>query len=174
MSSVKSLVGPRRRLVGAALFLSVGVLAFVSGVGATLATQWVTAPASTAAPRVDPRVVKNFRVAIATSSTPTADGRVTWTATWTLCWDPIAGAIGYDVQPLTSESASQRLRKVTSTCYAVDVAAGEDLPADVSGKRDTQIAVQRAQVGYRVRADFGGNVVSAWSEAIDAGATGRP
>jgi hypothetical protein len=34
-----------------------------------------------------------------------------------------------------------------------------------------QIAAQRAQLSYRVRADLGSNVVTGWSPAIDAGAS---
>lgn len=161
-----------RRSRRAAILFVIGLASFAIGLGATFAYRAITAPAATPAPRIDQRTVSNLRVATSTAATPVASGRVAWIATWTLCWDPLPGAIGYDVQPLTSENASSRLKRVQAPCFSVELAAGEDSPPDVQEKRDVQIAVQRSQLSYRVRADFGGNVVSAWSPAIDAGATG--
>ena len=165
-------LGRRRTIVRGALSFGIGFGAFIAGLGATSAYRAVTAPAATPAPRIDQRTVANLRVATSTAATPVASGSVVWIATWTLCWDPIPGAVGYEVQPMTAESASARLKRVETPCFSVDIAAGEDRPSDLQSKRDVQIAMQRSQLSYRVRADFGGNVVSAWSPAIDAGATG--
>ncbi len=166
-----ALAGRRRRAVGVALLLGAGAVAFISGAGATGVARWATSKAEPPAPRVDIRTVTNLRVALSTVTTPVPSGLVSWTTTWTLCWDPLPGAIAYDIQAMTSESASARLRRSVSPCFMVDVAAGEDLETEVAAKRDTQVAMQRAQIAYRVRADLGSNVVSTWSPAIDAGAT---
>jgi hypothetical protein len=164
--------GRYRHIRRSALWLGVGITAFTAGAGAVATYRSLTSTTSTPPPLVDSRTVENLHVAVSTVATPAASGRVSWAATWTLCWDPMPGAIGYDVQAMTSESASPRLKRVEAPCFSVELAAGEDLPADLPGKRDVQLSMQRSQLAYRVRADFGRNVVGSWSQAIDAGAPG--
>jgi len=164
--------GRERQIRRTALWLGIGLGAFSAGAGMGVFFRAATAPSAQRPPLVDSRTVENMRVAVSTVATPTAAGRLSWAATWTLCWDPVPGAIGYDIQAMTSESVSPRLKHVESACFSVELAAGEDLPADLPGKRDVQLSMQRSQLAYRVRADFGRNVVGSWSPAIDAGAPG--
>ncbi len=164
--------GRFRRVRRTALLFVLGFGAFAAGAGATVAYRTATAPGPTPAPLVDSRSLSNFRVAIATTATPTTGERVTWSSTWTLCWDPFPGATAYEVQAMTSESASSRIKRVETPCFSVELAAGDDHIREVPEKRDVQLAVQRSQLAYRVRATLAGNVVTAWSPAFDAGATG--
>jgi hypothetical protein len=166
------LKGRLRHLRLTAIFFVMGTVAFGAGVGATNVYRIVTERSPTPAPSVDSRIATNLRVAISTSATPVSGERVAWTSMWTLCWDPLPGAVGYEIQAVTWETVSTRIRRVEAPCFSVELAAGEDVSSEVEEKRDTQLAVHRSQLAYRVRADFGGNVVGAWSRAIDAGSTG--
>lgn len=161
-----------QRFRWAAFLFVLGIVSFAGGAGVVGVYRIVASTPATPTPTVDARVVENFRVALATLATPVAGERVAWSSSWSLCWDPLPGALGYEVQAMTSESASARLKRVEAPCFTVELAAGEDRAADVPEKRAVQLAVQRSQLAYRVRAIFGQNVVGTWSPAIDAGAPG--
>lgn len=166
-------VGGRfRHLRRAAFLFAVGLGAFAAGAGATGAYRFTVAPVPSPIPVTDGRPVTNLRVGISTTATPVAGGRVAWASTWTLCWDGVPGAFGYEVQAMTSESVSPQLKRVDTPCFSVELAAGENQPADIPHERGVQLSTQRSQLAYRVRAVFGQNVVGAWSPAIDAGALG--
>ena len=170
--TVSTSEGRYLRIRRTAFLLVIGLAAFAGGAGAVGAYRAAMAPRPTPAPLVDSRSVENFRVAITTTATPTSGERVTWSSTWTLCWDPFPGAVAYEVQAMTSESASTRIKRVDGPCFSVELAAGDDLAQEVIEKRDVQLAVQRSHLAYRVRATLGGDIVTTWSPAIDAGPAG--
>ncbi len=101
----------------------------------------------------------------------TPGGDVAWRTWWGLCWDPYPGATSYELQAVTGEGASPRLRSQLDECLRVEAAAGEAPPDSVAARRATSLAVQEGQLAYRVRAVLDGGRRSEWSAPQ---AVGRP
>lgn len=99
------------------------------------------------------------------------DGRVAWQAWWVLCWDDYAGASSYEVQTVTGEGVSPRLRRQTEVCIRTEAAAGEDPPESVDARRATLLALQEGQLAYQVRAVLDGGRRSEWSAPQAVGST---
>ena len=93
-------------------------------------------------------------------------GRIRWSTYWRLCWADYPGAGGYDLQALTSEGASDRLRHQTDRCFSLQVAAGENLKTQGQLNRDLQLAMRSSQLAYRVRAVLADGQSSEWSKPL--------
>jgi hypothetical protein len=89
--------------------------------------------------------------------------QIAWFTYWRLCWDPYPGAQGYEIQALTSEGASPRLRTLHERCFRLTVAAGRNDESRGFSGRDVLLGLQAGQLAYRVRARRDGNRVSPWS-----------
>lgn len=98
------------------------------------------------------------------------NARIAWSTYWKLCWSPYPGATEYELQSLTGEGASPKLRRQRDTCLRVQAAAGENDKAQGLLNRDVQLSLQRGQLAYRVRAILSGNRVSEWSRSVAVGA----
>jgi hypothetical protein len=96
-------------------------------------------------------------------------GRVAWSTGWKLCWAEHPHAQAYELQVLTAEGRSPRLRRQRARCYEVEVAAGENRRSRVLVNRELQLALTRAQLAYRVRAVLADGSTTRWSETIEAG-----
>lgn len=103
------------------------------------------------------------------SSRDLPDHRIAWQTWWELCWSDYPGARAYEIQSLTGEGASSKLRRQTDRCFRLEVAAGENDRAAGLLNRDVQLALESGQIAYRVRAVLDGNRVSEWSAAVAAG-----
>lgn len=97
-------------------------------------------------------------------------GRMAWSTTWSLCWQPVAGAAHYEVRLLTAEGASRTPRRVADTCYRVEAAAGENPRADGMPRRALMLAMQSAQSSVGVRAVFADGRVTDWTAGQPVGA----
>ena len=163
-------IGRRRRFVGAASLLVAGLAAMVAGGGATLGLAYYRRVADQATAAVITDVaVTGFTTSVKTTSEPLSSGLMKWRADWSLCWDPSPNAIGYDLQVLTAEGISPRLRRQLKPCLDVEVAAGEAPPERVEREQRIQMSIQRSQLSYRVRAALPDNRVGEWSREISAG-----
>jgi hypothetical protein len=100
--------------------------------------------------------------------TQTLDGRRRWSTYWRLCWTPYPNASGYELQTVTSEGRSPRLKVQTDRCYRLQVAAGF---GEGARGRDLQLQVQSSQLAFRVRAITSDGRRSAWSDTAPAGRT---
>lgn len=97
------------------------------------------------------------------------NGRIVWESTWRLCWDEYPGAAAYELQALTGEGASPRLRRLSGRCFALQAAAGENRASQGLFNRDLQLALQQGQLAYRVRAILSDGRTSEWSAAWAVG-----
>ena len=93
-------------------------------------------------------------------------GRIRWSTYWHLCWAEYEGARGYDLQALTAEGASDKLRRQSEHCFHLEVAAGENLKTQRLLNRDLQLAMQSSQLAYRVRAVLADGHPSEWSKPL--------
>ncbi|MGH9224758.1 MAG: hypothetical protein ACRD2W_13505 [Acidimicrobiales bacterium] len=88
-----------------------------------------------------------------------------------MCWAAYPGARSYELQVVTAEGVSPKVRPEDGHCVRIEAAAGED-PADlVPGRRSLLLALQEGQLAYRVRAVLDGTRRSPWSDVL---AVGRP
>lgn len=100
---------------------------------------------------------------------PLDGGRLRWSTYWRLTWTPYAEAKEYEVQTVTSEGRSPKLRTLAIPEYRLQVAAGENPAAMGLQGRNVQLEMQGAQLAFRVRAILADGRRSAWSEAAAAG-----
>ncbi|WP_144289843.1 hypothetical protein [Ideonella sp. A 288] len=99
-------------------------------------------------------------------------GRIAWQTFWTLCWQPVAGAVRYEARLTTSEGAPRRPTPVDRGCHRVEVAAGENAVAAGLYRRDLMLAMQSAQSSVRVRAVFADGRTTAWTAEQPVGVVG--
>jgi hypothetical protein len=99
--------------------------------------------------------------------------RITWSTSWVLRWEPYPGAIAYELQALTGEGVSPKLRRQGEHCFRLEVAANENERWQGLLHRDLQLVLRVGQLAYRVRAVLDANSVSAWSPMIAVGAVSR-
>ncbi len=97
------------------------------------------------------------------------DGRIAWSTYWKLCWEPYAGAVAYEMQTLTGEGTSRKLRRQHDTCLRIEAAAGENAKEKGLVNRDLLLALQSGQLAYRIRAVLDGDRVSEWSSVMMVG-----
>lgn len=97
--------------------------------------------------------------------------RIAWSTFWKLCWEEYPGATGYELELLTSEGVSPKLRRQSARCFRIEVAAGENKRKEGMIHRDIQLALQKGQLACRVRAVFDAGRVSEWSSPVAVGET---
>jgi hypothetical protein len=93
-------------------------------------------------------------------------GEISWSTYWRLCWANYEEASEYELQALTSEGPSHKLRRQSERCFRLEVAAGENPKSEGLLKRDLQLAMRASELSYRVRAVFADGTVSAWSQPL--------
>jgi hypothetical protein len=95
--------------------------------------------------------------------------RIAWSTYWKLCWDVSPQATAYELQTVTGEGSSPKLRRQSERCFRIQAAAGENEKSQGLVNRAMLLALQEGQLAYRVRAVFGNGQVSAWSLAMAVG-----
>lgn len=124
---------------------------------------------STAAPQVAPRTVSGLLTTLEDEVRDLPDGQIAWSTYWKLCWDEYPGAQGYELQTMTGEGRSPKLRRQSGRCFRLQSAAGENQKSAGLVNRDLQLKLQEGQLGYRVRAVLADNRVSEWSVSMPVG-----
>lgn len=124
---------------------------------------------STAAPQVATRTVSGLVTTLEDEVRDLPDGQIAWSTYWKLCWDEYPGAQGYELQTMTGEGRSPKLRRQSGRCFRLQSAAGENQKAAGLLNRDLQLKLQEGQLGYRVRAVLADNRVSEWSVSMPVG-----
>lgn len=100
-------------------------------------------------------------------------GRIAWSTYWKLCWAEYPGAKGYELQTLTSEGISAKLRRQSERCFRIEAAANENEKSQGLLNREVLLALQSGQLAYRVRAVLEEGRASEWSPPMAVGkATG--
>ena len=97
--------------------------------------------------------------------------KIKWSTSWRLCWADYKGVSEYQLQALTSEGASDKLRRQSERCFRVEVAAGENPKTQGLLNRDLQVAMRSSELAYRVRAVLGDGQFSEWSKPLSVGET---
>lgn len=100
---------------------------------------------------------------------PLDGGRLRWSTYWRLSWARYPGASAYEVQTVTSEGQSPKLRTLNAPYYRLQVAAGENAAAMGLQGREVQLQMQSSQLAFRVRAILPDGRRSGWSDAAAAG-----
>ena len=98
-------------------------------------------------------------------------GKIGWLTRWELCWDEYPKAESYELQVVTSEGTSPKLRRQSDRCFRLEVARGENPKSQGFAGRDVTLAMQSGQLAYRVRAVLAGARTSEWSRLIEAGSS---
>ena len=93
-------------------------------------------------------------------------GQIAWSTYWKFCWQPYPGARSYELQLITPEGASPKLKSRHEPCYRIQVATGTNPREQGLLRRDEQIGWQTGQLAYRVRAVLGDNQYSEWSPVV--------
>ncbi|MBA3713274.1 MAG: hypothetical protein H0W76_12630 [Pyrinomonadaceae bacterium] len=98
--------------------------------------------------------------------------QVSWATYWKLCWDGYPGAVGYQLQAVTSEGTSPRVQPhQEGRCFRLEVAKNTNRRELGLHKRDVMLALASGQLAYRVRAVLAGGRTSEWSPAAGVGET---
>ena len=113
--------------------------------------------------------VQNLTATLEDEVQDLAGGEIKWATHWRLCWDNYEGASEYELQPLTSEGASDKLRRQSERCFRLEVAAGQNPKTQGLLKRDLQLAIRSSELAYRVRAVLADGQPSEWSKALSVG-----
>ncbi len=95
--------------------------------------------------------------------------RMAWATYWKLCWEDYPGARAYELQLLTGEGVSPKLRRQSERCVRLEVAKGENAKKLGLVNREVLLALQAGQLAYRVRAVLDEGRVSDWSSPVAAG-----
>jgi len=118
--------------------------------------------------------VRNVVATLADEVAEPQAGHVAWTTYWTLCWDAYPRAVAYELQTLTSEGASPKLRRERERCFRLEVAKGTNPKDKGFFNRELMLAGISGQLAFRVRAVLGDNRVSEWSALMPVGVATRP
>lgn len=94
---------------------------------------------------------------------------IAWSTNWKLCWATYPAATGYELQPVTGEGSSRKVRAQSENCFKLQAAAGENRKVQGLLNRELQLALQRGQLAYRVRAVLPDGGHSEWSTPIAVG-----
>ena len=97
--------------------------------------------------------------------------KIEWSTYWRLCWSDYEGVSEYQLQALTSEGASDKLRRQSERCFRLEVAAGENPKTQGLRNRDLQLAMRSSELAYRVRAVLADGQFSEWSKPLSVGKT---
>ena len=95
--------------------------------------------------------------------------RTAWSTYWKLCWDLYPQATAYELQTVTGEGNSPKLRRQSERCFRIEAAGGENEKSQGLVNRTMLLLLQAGQLAYRVRAVFSNGRVSAWSPAMAVG-----
>jgi hypothetical protein len=101
------------------------------------------------------------------------DGKIAWVTYWKLCWDGYPGAQGYELETMTGEGVSRKLRRQTETCFRLEIAKGRNEKSKGLFNRELMLASISGQIAYRVRACLDGNQATTWSPLMEAGKAER-
>jgi hypothetical protein len=132
----------------------------------------VTQPAVTqsAEPQVVKPAVTGFVTTLEDEVKALPNQHQAWSTYWKLCWQPYGGAIAYELQAVTSEVVSPKLKRQSDSCFRLQAAANVNHQSQGLRYREETLAMHSVQLGYRVRAVLDGNRVTAWSAAMPVGA----
>jgi len=104
-----------------------------------------------------------------TAAQPAA-GRPTWTTAWTLSWNPVPGAVRYEITAVGPEGeGSAPMRRTTEPTLTLSVASGAGQLPTSAAVRDAQIAYRSTQLGVRVTAVAADGVVGLPSRVLPVG-----
>jgi len=109
-----------------------------------------------------------------TREIPGRAGRIRWATYWNLAWDAHPQALAYQIETMTSEGVSPKLKTQDGTFIKLEVASGENKKSLGLDKRDLQIALISGQLSYRVRALLADNRAGEWSAHFPVGRIGAP
>ena len=131
-------------------------------------------PSSSAAPQVVPPAVGGLAATLEDEVRDLPGGQIAWSTYWQFCWAEYPGAQAYELQTMTGEGRSPKLRRQSGRCFRLQAAAGENQKTEGLVNRELQLALQEGQLAYRVRAILLDNRVSEWSAPMPVGkATAR-
>jgi hypothetical protein len=102
---------------------------------------------------------------------PLSGDRIAWSTTWRLCWEPRAGATGYELRTLTGEGDPGGVRRQTARCFSIEAAAGRNERAEGLRYRSEQLALAQGQLAYQIRAVLESGDRSRWSAPVPVGAS---
>lgn len=153
---------PRRRAVRASLalpcvLLVVALTACQSTPGAGQKTESLLPPPNNLTTRLEDEV------------RDLDGGKIRWSTYWKLCWEPAPRAAGYELETVTAEGASPKLKRQSGTCFRLEIAAGENHNSAGLLHREQLIAVQKGQLAYRVRTVLDNHQRSEWSSLRELG-----
>ncbi|MBW4671206.1 MAG: hypothetical protein KME60_28230 [Cyanomargarita calcarea GSE-NOS-MK-12-04C] len=100
--------------------------------------------------------------------------RIRWSTYWQLCWQPYPKAQKYELQTVTMEGKSPKLKSISDRCLRMQAASNENKKSQGLLNRELILLMHTVQLGYRVRAVLDDNRVSEWSEVMVVGATTSP
>ena len=133
------------------------------------------------APASVPSAVDAFRVGVdntqAPAPGPAGAGKLAWTSTWRLSWDPVPGATSYAVHYGTNEGAGGGAPKVQPEPeLTVEAAAGTSPVALLEQERSAALLFTSSQllVSVAARSEAGEGPRSLWFPVGDVPASGRP
>ena len=108
---------------------------------------------------------------------PNGAGKVEWDSSWTLSWEPVPGASGYDVFYGTNEGADEEPDEVRDEpSVTVQTAAGTSAQAALEDERRASLLLASSQllVSVQPRGQSGTGPRSPWFPVGDVPADGRP
>lgn len=94
------------------------------------------------------------------------DEQISWSTYWKLCWEEYPEAEAYEIQTVTSEGSSPKVKKIQQPCYRLQIAAGKNKKSQGLMNRNMLIGLQSGQIAYKVRAVLGKNTYSPWSKPM--------
>jgi hypothetical protein len=100
--------------------------------------------------------------------------RISWSTYWQLCWDLYPGAKEYELQVVTEEGKSPRLKRQSDRCLKIQAASNENKKLQGLLNRELILLMHSVRLGYRVRAVLDDNQVSEWSDVMAVGAITSP
>lgn len=100
--------------------------------------------------------------------------RIRWSTNWQLCWQPYPGAKEYELQAVTMEGKSPKLKHQSDRCLSIQAAANKNKKSQGRLNRELILLMHAVQLGYRVRVVLDGNSVSEWSDVMAVGAATSP
>jgi len=134
-------------------------------------------PARSASPTPSPQITASSITGLVSTledeTQDLPDGKIAWVSYWKLCWDVYPGAQGYELETMTGEGVSRKLRRQTETCFRLEVAKGRNEKSRGLFNRELMLASISGQIAYRVRASLDGNRATEWSPLMEAGKAER-
>ena len=124
---------------------------------------------STASPHLPPPAVSELVATLEDEVRDLPGEKIAWSTYWKLCWAESPGAQAYELQTVTGEGTSPRLRRQRERCFRLQAAAGENHKAQGLLNRELQLALQQGQLAYRVRTVLSDGRVSEWSPVLTVG-----